>query len=500
MTTTPPTGPDDGGISYNALSAELAGPVNRAELHLVSFLTTVPSDAQLSVAQAVRRRGPRECRMYAHAADLAVRMPALFDTMVADTRYSVEHLEAIWNRINRHARALARAGREMPAEVDTQVAEAVLDWVADPGHSVGIPAVSDVTDATLVHVAEIPVAETEATEARSVELRKKDTRLILECGDPMVTAGLWETVSDAALAVRKELIAEQEARRDDLTGQDATGEDREEDSPEMAAARQTVTEVLARRAGSDGDAADAADADGDDASVADEESMPTRAEPLPPPGMARCRGEAVLGILGGRRSQLKVTVNVYTPAGGPEPRPDNGGPGPGPEPDHEPTGNDPAGPTATTAPTAPTGRAGYIIGTGWVSPATTAALAETADLVRKLPALDEIRDTSCYRFTTRQRAAVIGRDVRCRFPGCQVPADRCELDHIVNSPFTDPTSHGPTDISNCACLCRTHHALKTKKVWQVCTPDNGVTLAWKGPAEVAVTTVASGPVSPSQAA
>jgi hypothetical protein len=495
MTTTPPTGPGDGGISYNTLSAELAGPVNRAELHLVSFLTTVPADAQLSVAQAVRRRGPRECRMYAHAADLAVRMPALFDRMVADTRYSVEHLEAVWSRISRHARALARAGREMPADVDTKVAEAVLDWISDPGHSVGVPAVSDVTDATLVDVAEIPVAETEAAEAKTVGLRKRDTRLILECGDPMVAAGLWETVSDAALDVRKELIAEQETLRAGLLRQDAIGEDREEDSAEMTAARQTVTEVLARHAGSDGDAVDA--------DVADEEPTPTRAEPLPPPGMARCRGEAMLGILGGRRSQLKVTVNVYTPAGGPDDRPDNGGPGPEPtpepdrEPDRAPAGNDPAGPTA---PAAPACRAGYIIGTGWVSPAATAVLAGAADLVRKLPALDEIRDTSCYRFTTRQRAAVIGRDVRCRFPGCQVPADRCELDHIVNSSFTDPTSDGPTDISNCACLCRTHHALKTRKIWQVCTPDNGVTLAWTGPEEVAVTTVASGPVSPSQAA
>jgi hypothetical protein len=129
-----------------------------------------------------------------------------------------------------------------------------------------------------------------------------------------------------------------------------------------------------------------------------------------------------------------------------------------------------------------------------VSPATTATLIDTADLVRDLPDISSLTDSTCYRFTTLHRATAVGRDARCRFPGCQVPADRCELDHIINSPFTDPTSDGPTSIRNCACLCRTHHQLKTKKLWKVRTPDDGITLHWTGPAGVTATTVASGPL------
>jgi hypothetical protein len=129
-----------------------------------------------------------------------------------------------------------------------------------------------------------------------------------------------------------------------------------------------------------------------------------------------------------------------------------------------------------------------------VSPSTTATLIEVADLVRDLPDIEDLTDTGCYRFTTLHRATAVGRDARCRFPGCKVPADRCELDHIINSPFTDPTSDGPTSIRNCACLCRTHHQLKTKKLWKVRTPDDGITLHWTGPAGVTATTVASGPL------
>jgi hypothetical protein len=129
-----------------------------------------------------------------------------------------------------------------------------------------------------------------------------------------------------------------------------------------------------------------------------------------------------------------------------------------------------------------------------VSPTTTAALCDIADLVRDLPDISSLTDSACYRFTTLHRATAVGRDARCRFPGCRVPADRCELDHIINSPFTDPTSDGPTSIRNCACLCRTHHQLKTEKLWKVHTPDDGITLHWTGPAGVTATTVASGPL------
>ncbi len=47
------------------------------------------------------------------------------------------------------------------------------------------------------------------------------------------------------------------------------------------------------------------------------------------------------------------------------------------------------------------------------------------------------------------------RDLFCRFPGCPVAADRCDLDHCVPWPW------GPTHASNINCKCRHHHLMKT---------------------------------------
>jgi hypothetical protein len=47
------------------------------------------------------------------------------------------------------------------------------------------------------------------------------------------------------------------------------------------------------------------------------------------------------------------------------------------------------------------------------------------------------------------------RDLTCRFPGCNRPATRADLDHTIPYPY------GPTCASNLACLCREHHLLKT---------------------------------------
>ena len=54
------------------------------------------------------------------------------------------------------------------------------------------------------------------------------------------------------------------------------------------------------------------------------------------------------------------------------------------------------------------------------------------------------------------------RDLTCRFPGCDAPATDADIDHTVPYPV------GPTHASNCKCLCRFHHLLKT--FW---TGENG---------------------------
>ena len=70
---------------------------------------------------------------------------------------------------------------------------------------------------------------------------------------------------------------------------------------------------------------------------------------------------------------------------------------------------------------------------------------------------------------------VIARDQTCRFPGCQQPAQRCDLDHTV------PFPRGSTSAGNLAALCRHHHRLKHLAGWQVEQPEPGV-LVWTSPA------------------
>jgi hypothetical protein len=60
-----------------------------------------------------------------------------------------------------------------------------------------------------------------------------------------------------------------------------------------------------------------------------------------------------------------------------------------------------------------------------------------------------------YHPSARLQNFVRCRDLTCRFPGCEEPAEFCDIDHTV------PYPAGPTHPSNMKCLCRKHHLLKT---------------------------------------
>jgi Domain of unknown function (DUF222)/HNH endonuclease len=68
------------------------------------------------------------------------------------------------------------------------------------------------------------------------------------------------------------------------------------------------------------------------------------------------------------------------------------------------------------------------------------------------------------------------RDLTCRFPGCDQPATRCDLDHTI--PHADG---GPTHASNLKTLCRRHHLLKTFWGWRDRQLPDG-TVIWTSPA------------------
>ena len=60
-----------------------------------------------------------------------------------------------------------------------------------------------------------------------------------------------------------------------------------------------------------------------------------------------------------------------------------------------------------------------------------------------------------YRPSTALDEFVRFRDVTCRFPNCDTPAEFCDVDHTIPWPL------GPTHASNLKCVCRKNHLLKT---------------------------------------
>lgn len=100
---------------------------------------------------------------------------------------------------------------------------------------------------------------------------------------------------------------------------------------------------------------------------------------------------------------------------------------------------------------------GYMSETGPLSDVVTEAFMKKATSVRMIG--DSLVES--YAPSDAQRAYVIARDGVCRYPGCDVPAHRCEIDHIREYDHDAPEAGGPTDTENMHCLCTTHHRLKT---------------------------------------
>ena len=83
-----------------------------------------------------------------------------------------------------------------------------------------------------------------------------------------------------------------------------------------------------------------------------------------------------------------------------------------------------------------------------------------------------------YRPSAMLQRFVRCRDLTCRFPGCDVPAEACDIDHAIAYPL------GPTHPSNLRCLCRKHHLLRTFWIgedgWHDSQQPDG-TIAWTAP-------------------
>ena len=83
--------------------------------------------------------------------------------------------------------------------------------------------------------------------------------------------------------------------------------------------------------------------------------------------------------------------------------------------------------------------------------------------------------TRKYRPSQALRDLLVGRHPECSFPGCAVPAERCDIDHAVA--FADG---GATDARNCGPPCRRHHRCKTHERWRLQRHDDG-SATWTSP-------------------
>ncbi|WP_328357875.1 DUF222 domain-containing protein [Mycobacterium sp. NBC_00419] len=132
------------------------------------------------------------------------------------------------------------------------------------------------------------------------------------------------------------------------------------------------------------------------------------------------------------------------------------------------TVDSPADPPARKSTATLTGRGGIV---------PTPMLAE---LIRGGATVRHVRQPSDqpepgYRPSAALAEFVRFRDLTCRFPNCDVPAEFCDIDHTIPWPL------GPTHPSNLKCTCRKEHLLKT--FWEgwseIQFPDG--TVEWTSP-------------------
>ncbi|MEO7378020.1 MAG: hypothetical protein ABI074_15285 [Nakamurella sp.] len=115
---------------------------------------------------------------------------------------------------------------------------------------------------------------------------------------------------------------------------------------------------------------------------------------------------------------------------------------------------------------------------GELLPAVVAELLSRPETLVRLARLDPdgsiVQDPRAYRPGASLRRRLRTRDGTCRFPACGMPAERCDLDHVV------PYPTGLTEPGNLISLCRTHHRFKHHGGWRAELRDDA-TVAWTAP-------------------
>lgn len=133
---------------------------------------------------------------------------------------------------------------------------------------------------------------------------------------------------------------------------------------------------------------------------------------------------------------------------------------------------------------------GYLPGYGALPAEAVRQLASTRARLRNLTPAHQFCAEPRYRPSRALADFIRCRDLHCRFPGCDKPAEICDIDHV-----TPWDRGGLTHPANLALLCRAHHLLKTfwtgENGWAVTQFVDG-TLSWTSPSGRLYTTTPTG--------
>lgn len=123
---------------------------------------------------------------------------------------------------------------------------------------------------------------------------------------------------------------------------------------------------------------------------------------------------------------------------------------------------------------------GYLAGFGVIDAAVVRRMVERATLRTLSSPTVTAEEMIRYQPSAAVERFVRARDLTCRFPGCDRPGERCDLDHTIPFNHVDPHAGGFTTVNNLKCVCRQHHRLKTFGGWRdVQLPDG--TVIWIAP-------------------
>ncbi len=141
-------------------------------------------------------------------------------------------------------------------------------------------------------------------------------------------------------------------------------------------------------------------------------------------------------------------------------------------PEHNP--QTPAASGDEKAPAACNPSPGVMLDGAIIPDAMLAELVAAGATVKPLADIANLPTERQYRPSTALTAFVRMRAMTCSFPGCNKPAHRCDLDHLI------PWPAGATHPGNLAPLCRLHHLVKTFCGWEPAAKPDG-TIQWTAP-------------------